>query len=62
VNYSDEVSPDVDELVDSCVNGNFHCVVGDREKCRGTFREIIVYANSQVYPEYVIWYRRHYDN
>merc|ERR1712048_85411 len=62
VNYNDEVSPDVDALVDSCVNGNFHCVVGDREKCRGTFREIIVYANNQVYPEYVIWYKRHYDN
>jgi hypothetical protein len=62
VNYNDEVSPDVDALVNSCVNGNFHCVVGDREKCRGTFREIIVYANSQVYPEYVIWYKRQYDN
>merc|ERR1712048_954091 len=57
-NYNDEVCPDVDALVQSCTEGPYHCVVGDREKCRGTYREIIVYDDDQVYPEYVIWYKR----
>jgi len=35
VNYNDEVSPNVDSLVKSCTDGPYHCVVGDREKCRG---------------------------
>jgi len=61
VNYTDEVSPNVDNLVKSCTTGPYHCVLGDREKCRGTFREIIVYNNEQVYPEYVIWYKRVYE-
>jgi hypothetical protein len=60
VNYTDEVAPDVDKLVKSCTDGPYHCVLGDREKCRGTFREIIVYDDDQVYPEYVIWYKREY--
>jgi hypothetical protein len=62
VNYTDEVAPDVDELVASCTEGPYHCVLGDREKCRGTYREIIVYDDDQVYPEYVIWYRRVYND
>jgi hypothetical protein len=62
VNYTDEVAPDVDELVDSCTKGPYHCVLGDREKCRGTYREIIVYDDDQVYPEYVIWYKRMYED
>jgi len=62
VNYTDQVSPNVDALVDSCVNGPYHCVLGDREKCRGTYREIIVYEEDQVYPEYVIWYKRVYED
>merc|ERR1712178_606794 len=62
VNYNDQVSPNVDALVQSCVNGPFHCVLGDREKCRGTYREIIVYDDDQVYPEYIIWYKRLYQD
>jgi hypothetical protein len=38
----------------------YHSVCGDREKCRGTFREIMVYDSAQVYPEYVVWYKREY--
>jgi hypothetical protein len=62
VNYTDEVAPDVDALVESCTKGPYHCVLGDREKCRGTYREIIVYDDDQVYPEYVIWYKRVYED
>jgi len=62
VNYTDEVSPNVDALVKSCVEGPYHCVLGDREKCRGTYREIMVYDHDQVYPEYVIWYKRVYGD
>merc|ERR1712072_1209580 len=61
VNYNDEVAPNVNTLVKSCTDGPYHCVVGDREKCRGTYREIMVYNNTQVYPEYVIWYKRVYN-
>jgi hypothetical protein len=61
VNYTDQVAPNVDALVQSCVQGPFHCVLGDREKCRGTYREIIVYDDDQVYPEYIIWYKRVYE-
>jgi len=61
VNYTDEKSPNVDALVESCTEGPYHCVLGDREKCRGTYREIMVYDHDQVYPEYVIWYKRVYD-
>ena len=58
INYTDEVHPNVDDLVRSCTRGEYHCVLGDREKCRNTFREFIVYDNDQAYPEYIVWYRR----
>jgi len=58
--YTDEVKPDVESLVRSCVNGPFHSVLGDREKCRGTFREFMVYDDNQVYPEFLLYYRRTY--
>jgi len=62
VNYNDQVSPDADALVQSCTHGPYHCVLGDREKCRGTYREIMVYDDDQVYPEYVVWYKRVYKD
>mmetsp|Transcript_90917 Transcript_90917/g.190103 ORF Transcript_90917/g.190103 Transcript_90917/m.190103 type:complete len:497 (-) Transcript_90917:185-1675(-) len=59
MNYSDEVRPPVQSLVDSIVkDGTHHSVLGDREKCRGTYREIIVFDKDQAYPEYVVIYRR----
>jgi hypothetical protein len=62
VNYNDQIAPNVDALVKSCTEGPYHCVLGDREKCRGTYREIMVYDGHQVYPEYVIWYKRVYED
>jgi len=46
------------ELEGSCMGGGYHCVLGDREKVRGTFREFIVFDSDQVYPEYIVWYSR----
>eukprot|EP00927_Polykrikos_kofoidii_P004315 TRINITY_DN11705_c0_g1_i1.p1 TRINITY_DN11705_c0_g1~~TRINITY_DN11705_c0_g1_i1.p1 ORF type:complete len:526 (+),score=55.36 TRINITY_DN11705_c0_g1_i1:52-1578(+) len=59
VNYTDLVAPPVDELVDSVKKDGTHdSILGDREKCRGTYREFIIFDESQAYPEYVIVYRR----
>merc|ERR1712224_216224 len=41
VRYIDAPEPDAEELVVSCVEGPYDCVLGDREKCKGTFREFI---------------------
>lgn len=60
VNYNDEVRPDPDALVASCTGGSFHSVLGDREKIRGTYREIIVYDENQAYPAYICHYNRGY--
>lgn len=61
VKYNDEANPDPNKCVRKCTKGKYHCVLGDREKLRDTFREIIVYDHSQVYPEYVLWYKRVYN-
>ena len=61
VHFLYEKRPDVDALVQKCVNGPFHSVLGDREKIHKTYREFIVYDDDQVYPEYVVWYQRIYD-
>eukprot|EP00928_Gymnodinium_smaydae_P000428 TRINITY_DN10168_c0_g2_i1.p1 TRINITY_DN10168_c0_g2~~TRINITY_DN10168_c0_g2_i1.p1 ORF type:complete len:874 (+),score=115.46 TRINITY_DN10168_c0_g2_i1:50-2671(+) len=62
VNYTDAVTVDDREALESsCAKGNgYHSVLGDREKCRGTYREIIVYDNDQVYPAYIVHYSREY--
>jgi len=58
VNYNDERMPDPDNLQRSCLNGEYHSVLGDRLKLNGTFREIIVYNDDYAYPEYVVKYER----
>jgi len=59
MHYTDEVRPNVQSLVDSCIRDKTHqSILGDREKCRGTYREFIVFDKDQAYPEYVIIYRR----
>lgn len=40
--------------------GSFDSTCGDRTKSVDTFREFVVYDNSQVYPEYVIMYNKVY--
>merc|ERR1712100_344662 len=42
-------------------SGSYESVLGDREAVRNTYREVIVYEQSAVYPEFVVLYRREYD-
>lgn len=58
VRYNDEKRPDADDLQQSCLKGPYHSVIGDRLKLHGTFREIIVYSDDLVYPEFIVHYER----
>lgn len=60
MNYSADIYPIVDELVGSVTAGHFDSVLGDRERCRGTYREFISYDVENIYPEFIIWYKRHF--
>lgn len=60
VRYTDEATPDPEELVYSCLDGPYDSVLGDREKCRGTYREFVLFDSEDVYPEYVVEYTRVY--
>jgi len=58
VYYLDTVESDPRLCEEACLRGKFHTVLGDRKKAKGTFREFIVFDEDQVYPNYVITYRR----
>lgn len=62
INYCPDKDPTTDpgrdKLEKSCVRGEYHSVLGDRVKARGTFREFVVYDHYQVYPHYIVWYTR----
>eukprot|EP00931_Biecheleriopsis_adriatica_P056344 TRINITY_DN33389_c0_g1_i1.p1 TRINITY_DN33389_c0_g1~~TRINITY_DN33389_c0_g1_i1.p1 ORF type:complete len:478 (-),score=57.01 TRINITY_DN33389_c0_g1_i1:40-1473(-) len=58
VRYCDERTPDPDALTRDCVEGEFDCILGDRKKISGTYREFIVFDTENVYPEYIVKYRR----
>merc|ERR1712032_228854 len=58
--YNDEVTPDAEELQRACLAGESHSILGDREKCRNTFKEYIIFDADQVYVEYVLCYTRRY--
>lgn len=60
VKYNDQVAPNAKYLMNSVLQGPFDSVFGDREKCRKTFKEIVIYESSQAYPEYIVYYRRKY--
>lgn len=42
-------------------SGAYDSVLGDRESAVGTYKEFVVYREAQVYPEYLIFYRREFD-
>ncbi|OLQ12682.1 hypothetical protein AK812_SmicGene3389 [Symbiodinium microadriaticum] len=50
--------PGRDKLESACTTGGYHCVLGDRLKARGTYREYVVYDHFQVYPQFIVWYSR----
>jgi len=58
INVNEDKTPDADALTKTVQAGEFHSVLGDREKVRGTFREFVVFDADQVYPEFVVIYRR----
>eukprot|EP00929_Paragymnodinium_shiwhaense_P057699 TRINITY_DN28888_c0_g1_i2.p1 TRINITY_DN28888_c0_g1~~TRINITY_DN28888_c0_g1_i2.p1 ORF type:complete len:119 (+),score=20.95 TRINITY_DN28888_c0_g1_i2:307-663(+) len=58
--YTDEVSPNPEDLVHQCVEGPYDSVLGDRERIRGTFREFVLFDSEDVYPEYIVEYQRDY--
>lgn len=58
VRYCDEVQPDAEDLTQSCIEGPYDCVLGDRQKCRGTYREFIFFDTENLYPEYILIYQR----
>jgi len=60
VNYNIDVTPRAADLEKSVFEGCYDSVLGDREKCRDTFKEIVIYDSSQAYPEYIVYYKRKY--
>jgi len=58
VRYTDEVEPDAEKLVQDCISGPYDSILGDREKCRKTYREFVFYDTEDVYVEYIIHYKR----
>lgn len=55
------IDPNV--LERSCTKSppDYDSVIGDREFSVQTFREFIVFDNNQVYPEFIVWYRKEFD-
>lgn len=50
---------DTDELRKDILDGPYHSVFGDRMvKLKKPFREIVVYNADQVFPEYILYYKR----
>lgn len=58
--YTADPTPDPESLVHSCIEGPYDSVLGDREVCRGTFKEYVLFDSEDVYPEYIILYKRAY--
>lgn len=56
--YNAERTPDAQKLTDACLEGENDSILGDRKKVSGTYREFIIFDTENVYPEYVIKYRR----
>ncbi|CAJ1404542.1 unnamed protein product [Effrenium voratum] len=60
VRYSDEEKPSADDIQRTCLGKDpaYDCVLGDRRKIHGTFREFVLYHDDQVYPEFIVVYQR----
>lgn len=58
VKYTADRTPDPDALTRECTQGESDCILGDRIKISGTYREFIVFDTELVYPEYIIKYKR----
>mmetsp|Transcript_73447 Transcript_73447/g.116317 ORF Transcript_73447/g.116317 Transcript_73447/m.116317 type:complete len:369 (-) Transcript_73447:53-1159(-) len=58
--YDANKTPDPDSLQQLVLKEGYHCVLGDREKARGTFKEYVVFDADQIFVEYILYYRRVY--
>lgn len=58
VRYTDDLEPDPEDLVQSCIEGPYDCIIGDRRKTKGTYREFVFYDTENFYAEYIIHYTR----
>jgi len=60
-NVVTEPSIDTNTLESQVLDGPYHSVFGDRVSVqKKPFREVMVYDKSQVYPEFMLTYRRRY--
>jgi hypothetical protein len=54
-------SSDKSQIEPKVHRGEIDGVLGDREAAAGTYREFVVFKESQIYPEYRVLYNRVYD-
>eukprot|EP00929_Paragymnodinium_shiwhaense_P097815 TRINITY_DN59411_c0_g1_i1.p1 TRINITY_DN59411_c0_g1~~TRINITY_DN59411_c0_g1_i1.p1 ORF type:complete len:498 (-),score=64.71 TRINITY_DN59411_c0_g1_i1:13-1506(-) len=52
---------DIPAIEQALKTGNYDSVLGDREAKVGTYREFVVFRQKQIYPEYVVLYKRVMD-
>ncbi|CAE7737953.1 cpcE, partial [Symbiodinium pilosum] len=46
------------DILDQCKAGSYDSLIGDRWAAVGTFREFILYDSDQVYPAFILRYKR----
>jgi hypothetical protein len=56
--YNDEVNPDAADLQGKVLSGEYHSILGDREKCRNTYKEYVIFDGDQIYVDYILYYKR----
>jgi len=59
--YNAEVTPDAAALQETVLSGSYNTIIGDREKCRGTFKEYVIFDADQIYAAYALFYKRIYE-
>lgn len=53
-----ELEPNPRACEAAVIRGSSHSIIGDRLKCRGTFREFVFFDQDQIYPSFLISYQR----
>lgn len=56
--YTAERTPDATALTLACTEKDNDCIIGDRKACSGTYREFVIFDTENVYPEYILKYKR----
>jgi len=56
--YCSDKTPDANKLMRECTEGVYDCIIGDRIKTSGTYREFVVFDTENVYAEYRLRYKR----